>query len=197
MIFGLSAGFAPGPLLTLVITQTIQHNTSEGVKVAAAPLLTDVPIVLAAYFVLNQIANLGPVLGIIAAAGGLYVSYLAWETISAKSVRIDSSRVHPDSIRKGAIVNALNPHPYLFWVTVGVPMILKTRQNGPVEPWIFILAFYICLIGSKVLIAMIVGRFRTFLEGRVYLNILRVLGVALAGFAVFLLWESLAHFGIV
>ena len=48
VIFGLSAGFAPGPLLTLVITQTLKHNIKEGVKVALAPLLTDLPIILAA-----------------------------------------------------------------------------------------------------------------------------------------------------
>ena len=71
VMFGLSAGFAPGPLLTLVITQTLQHNTKEGVKVAAAPVMTDVPIVLISFFILNELSTLGPTLGIIAAVGGL------------------------------------------------------------------------------------------------------------------------------
>ena len=97
----------------------------------------------------------------------------------------------------GAVVNALNPHPYLFWVTVGVPMILKVRQVDPIAPWLFILGFYVFLVGSKVFIALIVGRFRTFLEGKVYLYIMRGLGVVLAGFAVYLFWDALVRFGVV
>jgi threonine/homoserine/homoserine lactone efflux protein len=197
VMFGLSAGFAPGPLLTLVITQTLQHNTREGIKVAAAPLMTDVPIVLVSFFVLNELSTLGPALGIIAAVGGLYVLYLAYETLTTGPVKVNVSRVQPNSLRKGAVVNLLNPHPYLFWTTVGVPMILKTQQINPVAPWLFILGFYVFLVGSKVLIALVVGRFRAFLEGKIYLYMMRVLGAVLAGFAFYLLRDALVHFGLV
>ena len=44
ILLGLSAGFAPGPLLTLVIAQTLKHNVREGIKVALAPLISDFPI---------------------------------------------------------------------------------------------------------------------------------------------------------
>ncbi|UCD33501.1 MAG: hypothetical protein JSV38_06465 [Desulfobacterales bacterium] len=46
VMFGLSAGFAPGPLLTLVITQTLRHGIKEGILTASAPVLTDAPIIL-------------------------------------------------------------------------------------------------------------------------------------------------------
>ena len=36
---GLSAGLAPGPLLTLVISETLQHGVKSGVKVALAPVI--------------------------------------------------------------------------------------------------------------------------------------------------------------
>ena len=48
VVFGLAAGLMPGPLLALVIQQTLRHGPGEGIKVAAAPLLTDLPIVAAA-----------------------------------------------------------------------------------------------------------------------------------------------------
>ena len=38
-ILGLSAGFAPGPLLALVISETLQHDIKSGVKVALAPII--------------------------------------------------------------------------------------------------------------------------------------------------------------
>lgn len=46
MTLGLYAGFSPGPLLILVISQTLKHGYKEGVKVAFAPIITDVPIIL-------------------------------------------------------------------------------------------------------------------------------------------------------
>ena len=27
------------------------------------------------------------------------------------------------SVRRGALVNVLNPHPWIFWITVGVPIL--------------------------------------------------------------------------
>lgn len=49
---GLSAGLAPGPLLTLVISETLQHGVKSGVKVALAPVITDLPITLLTFFTL-------------------------------------------------------------------------------------------------------------------------------------------------
>ena len=37
---GLAAGFAPGPLLTMVISQTISHGFREGVKTAFSPIIS-------------------------------------------------------------------------------------------------------------------------------------------------------------
>jgi len=197
VMFGLSSGFSPGPLMALVITQTLQHNAREGVLVAAAPIITDAPIILISFFILNELSTLEPVLGVIASVGGLYVLYLSYETIKTGPVRVESSPIQPKSIRKGVLVNALNPHPYLFWTTVGVPFILKARQNDSIAPWLFILSFYCFLTGSKVFTAIVVGRFRTFLEGKIYLYLMRILGVILFGFAVFLFWEALVHFKLV
>jgi threonine/homoserine/homoserine lactone efflux protein len=196
-MFGLSAGFSPGPLMTVVVTQTLQHNAREGVLVAAAPILTDAPIILISFFILKELSTIEPVLGLIASVGGLYVLYLSYETIITGPVRAETSLIQPRSLRKGVLVNALNPHPYLFWATVGVPFILKAHQNNSIAPWLFIFSFYCFLTGSKVFIALIVGRFRTFLEGKIYLYLMRVLGAVLLGFAVFLLREALVYFKLI
>lgn len=196
-MFGLSAGFAPGPLLTLVVTQTLQYSVREGIRVSMAPLITDVPIILISFFILSSLAAFEMALGFIAASGGMYVLYLAYETIKTKPAKIESSPGQPRSLGKGALVNALNPHPYLFWATVGVPFMLSAQQGDPKEMWMFIFSFYCLLIGSKVVIALIVGRFRAFLEGKIYLYMMRFLGIILAVFAISLFRNSLIYFGLV
>ena len=69
LILGLSAGFAPGPLLTLVVSETLEHDVTAGIKVAVAPIITDLPIVLAAVFVLSKLSDFKSVLGFISLVG--------------------------------------------------------------------------------------------------------------------------------
>ena len=56
MLLGLSAGFAPGPLLTLVISETLSHDVKSGVKVALSPVFTDLPIVIITLTLLAQLS---------------------------------------------------------------------------------------------------------------------------------------------
>ncbi len=196
-LLGLSAGFAPGPLLALVVTQTLQHDVREGAKVAMAPLITDLPIILASLFVLSRLGDFHGLLGIISLAGGGYVFYLAWESVRTTPVALVTEPDRPRSIRKGAAINALNPHPYLFWATVGAPFLLKIGGKGILAPILFLLGFYLFLVGSKVFLAIAAGKSRTFLSNRGYIWTMRVLGCLLAGFALFLLRDALLYLGIV
>ncbi len=196
IVLGLSAGFAPGPLLTLVITQTLRHNMREGVKVAMAPLITDVPIILATLFLLARLSDFDRLLGLISLVGAGYVLYLAWESIRTGPVTLEEPEDQPRSIRKGAIINALTP-PYLFWATVGAPFLLRTGQEGLRAPLLFLLGFYLFLVGSKVVLAILVGKSRAFLTGKAYLWTMRFLGCLLGAFAVLLLKEAFSLLRIV
>jgi len=195
-LLGLSAGFAPGPLLTLVVSQTLKHNAREGVKVAMAPLVTDVPIILASCLFLSNLAHFSPLLGLISFIGGMYVFYLAYENLRTGPVNVEISGVEPRSIRKGALINALNPHPYLFWFTVGAPILLRAWQKDSLSPGVFLASFYFSLIGSKAFLAWVVGKSRNFLMSRGYLWVMRALGGLLGLFALVLMKDAFVFWGI-
>lgn len=72
-ILGLSAGLAPGPLLALVITQTLKHSVKEGMRVALAPLVTDAPIIILSLLLLSELKESNRLLGLISLIGGVYV----------------------------------------------------------------------------------------------------------------------------
>jgi threonine/homoserine/homoserine lactone efflux protein len=65
---------------------------------------------------------------------------------------------------EGVIVNVLNPHPYLFWFTIGAPQIFSGRGTHPIGPIFFVTGFYIALIGSKIAGSAVVGKSRAFLK---------------------------------
>ena len=71
---GLSAGLAPGPLLALVIQRSLQNGLASGLRVALAPLITDLPIVALAFFVVGRLPQAG--LDVMLGVGGLFVLWL-------------------------------------------------------------------------------------------------------------------------
>ena len=195
--FGLAAGLSPGPLLALVVTQTVRHGPREGLKVATAPLITDAPIVLGSVLVLSRLSSSDVLLGVVALAGGLFVAYLAIESLRTTRLHTAVGAGEPRSWRQGALVNALSPHPYLFWITVGAPILVGAAAGGLAAPAAFLVGFYTCLVGSKVAVAAAVGASRGALTGRAYPWIMRALGALLLVFAVLLLREGAILLGLI
>ncbi len=132
----------------------------EGLKVAIAPVLTDAPIIAVSVLLGRQLARFEPALGILTLLGAAFLVYLATDSFRAGGADVDDETVHPRSIRKGFMANLLNHHPYLFWLVIGAPTLLKAWTASVLAAVLFVIGFYLCLVGSKVLIAWLVARWR-------------------------------------
>ncbi len=196
-VFGLAAGFTPGPTTTLVIAQTLRFGLRDGIKIAIAPLLTDAPIITLSLVLVGQLARVAPALGGITLLGAAFLTYLAVESFKARPAEVSGEKTRPRSLRKGFMANLLNPHPYLFWFMVGAPTLLKAADAGMFAAILFVVGLYVCLIGAKMLVAWLVARSRTFLKSRGYVYVNRLLGVALAVFALLFLRDGLRLLGII
>jgi len=196
-ILGPSAGFAAGPLLALVISETLQHDMRAGVRVALAPILTDLPIILLTLFFLAKISGFRAVLGVISVMGAVFVFHMGYESIRTKGVNnIGVEDCSPPSMKRGIIVNLLSPHPYLFWFTVGAPITMRALDQGVFAVSAFIGSFYFMLVGAKITLALLVAKSRTFLTDRMYIYTMRCLGLVLMGFALFLFVDGLKLAGL-
>ena len=196
ILLGLSAGIAPGPLLTLVVSETLSGGVGAGFRVALSPLLSDLPIILFAVFFVSQFSEVQILLGAMSILGGIFVFYMGYESL--RTEKINDDVLTPDSSRslfRGVVTNLLNPHPYLFWFSVGAPTISKALSVSAVAPALFLVSFYVCLVGAKVALAKLVGRSRNFLQGHAYIYTMRFLGVVLCLFALTLLVDGLRLLG--
>jgi len=176
IVLGLSAAFSPGPLSTLVISQAIQHGAREGLKVALAPGLTDLPIILVSVFALTRLSKFQEILGLISIIGGLFLVYLAYLSFVADQIDAEAKTTDPRSLGKGTLVNLFNPSPYLFWLTVGAPTVVAAWAQSPLTAAWFLGGFYACLIGGKMSLALMAARSRRLLTGRAYRYVMRILG---------------------
>ncbi|RPJ16112.1 MAG: LysE family translocator [Desulfobacteraceae bacterium] len=190
-VLGLSAGFAPGPLLTLVISETLQHDIKSGVKVALAPIITDLPIIILTLLILSKLSNFHNILGIISLAGGLFILFMGYKNLRTKRVEINFNEIKSKSFAKGVLANALSPHPYLFWFSVGAPTMTKAMSQDIGAPTAFIISFYFFLVGSKIMLAILIGKSKFLLSGRAYIFTMRFLGLVLCVLAIVLFHDGL------
>ena len=195
---GLSAGLSPGPLMTLVITTSLRDGFWQGLRVAIAPFLTDLPIILFSLFILKRLPAWS--LTMLGVAGSLYVVYLGWETIRAarhasleqlRASGQSSENLSRQSLSRGALVNLLNPHPYIFWATVGGPTLLATLDQGAAYAVAFLVGFYTLLVGSKIGIAALIHSQSRTLSTAWYQRILAALGILLIALGIWLLYQVL------
>jgi threonine/homoserine/homoserine lactone efflux protein len=193
LTLGIGAGVAPGPLLAVVIRTTLEGGFGAGARVALGPLLTDVPIIAVAVVLASALPD--EALAALGVAGGLFLLWLGLDALRDVPAPVEAAvgeRVAVDaagSLRRGAVVNLLNPHPWVFWIAVGVPIL---GDGSLVEGVLFLVPFYVMLIGSKLVVAAALGAGRErLLRGPGYRWALRASGVLLLAAGVVLAVEGL------
>jgi threonine/homoserine/homoserine lactone efflux protein len=178
-------------MLVLVIRSSLERGFRAGLRVALAPLASDAPIILICLLVVSNLP--ARFLTWVAVAGGLFVIYLGAETVlkarHAETPGPDSTEVSADFVRAVA-ANVLNPHPWLFWATVGAPLLVKAWNTNRLDALAFGLGFYGLLVGSKIGIAWLIARSRGRLTAGWYRLILLLCGFLLAGVGIALLYGA-------
>lgn len=190
LALGFGSGLAPGPLLALTISMSLQRGTRAGVLVSLAPLITDGLIIALA---LTLVTRLAPVTtGVLTLLGGLLVGYFAWENWRASrsrdielEVRSTSLVRHP--LVQGVALNMLNPAAWLFWITAGAALLIGFWQRSAVAAAVFLVTFYLLLVGTKVVLAVVIGAGRDRLNDVAYRRLLSASALILLVVAVALL----------
>lgn len=197
---GFSAGVMPGPMQSYLMNTALKHGWRRALLVVVAPLIVDIPVILAVLFALDALASVVPtVIDIVRVVGGVFVLYLAWGAL--KDFRagttfadgIDAEATTTEGPRRtfaqALLMNALSPGPYLFWTTVNGPTLLAALETSFWWGVAFVVAFYTTFLGGMAVIALSVDRLRT-LDPRLTRALLLVVAVLLAGFGAYLIYQG-------
>ena len=144
---GLGAGLSPGPLMALVITTTLSRGLAAGIRVALAPLVSDIVVITLCVLVVDSLpARATSVLGV---TGGLYVIWLGIGAMREVPVSIEAAADDgPGMLRRGVLVNLLSPHAWLFWLTIGSPILLAAWASSALAAVSFLIGFFSLLVGT-------------------------------------------------
>lgn len=171
---GFSASVSPGPLLAYLVSQSLTSGWKRGAIVAVAPLVSDIPLIIAILLLLKQVPAL--FVSLISLVGGIYVIYLAFKLFqswrSKPGEKTSGAASMPHNLARAVLVNYSSPGPYLFWTLVNGPLLLAAMKISIWHGILFMLSFYIFFIGSMLILAGIFSQAR-----RLGSRIIRVLSI--------------------
>ena len=184
---GLGSGVAPGPLTGLAISTTLRSGLGSGLRIAVAPLISDSVIIVLSLTLVSQLPDnaitiLGIVGAIVIAAFGIEILWSAYkmgkselDMGSQKSTKL----MKLPFVAQGALINFLNPAPWIFWITAGSTILISFWRESPAQAVIFLFTFYLTLVGAKVAIVFALAASRHRMNARTYRLILTASGILL------------------
>lgn len=187
--YGFVAAAQPGPFQTYLISQTLTNGWKRTLPAAFAPLVSDGPIIALSLLILSRLPAWFE--QFLHMAGGLFVLYLAYGAYRSwknfDPALPDTETETRQSVLKAALINTLNPNPYLFWSLVTGPIFLSGWRETPAYGVGFMAGFYVTMILGFAGIIVVFGSARH-LGPRVSRALLGSSAIALFGFGLAQLW---------
>ena len=76
----------------------------------------------------------------------------------AQTAPVDDPGSTPKTLGQAALINLVNPNPYLGWSLVMGPAVIAAWEAGPGLALALLLAFYITMIGTSMLLIYLMGQ---------------------------------------
>jgi threonine/homoserine/homoserine lactone efflux protein len=123
LILGIIGGLTPGPITALMIKATLSGGLRKGIKVPLALLLSNLilgPLCISIFLLGTQIEGLLVLMKYLGAGVLLYMGICELKS----SGELEPATTASNVFSKSLILDLLNPHPYIFWLTVLAPAII-------------------------------------------------------------------------
>lgn len=190
--YGFAAAVQPGPFQTYLIAQTLRNGFRRTLPAVLAPLLSDGPIIGIVLLVLSNIPSWW--LQVLRFVGGAFILYLAvgalraWRSFDAQGSASSPPR---QSVLQAALVNLLNPAPFVYWSLVTGPLLVAGWHETPAKGLSLLIGFYATLLislGGILLLSAGAGRFGT----KIHRGLLGISALVLVGFGLYQIWSGAA-----
>ena len=188
---GIVEGIKPGPLLTMVIRETLSGGLRAGLWTAAAPIFTDGPLVIFSLFAAAWIATNPSALLVITLAGAIFLAQMGYECFGLEPPNMDEEAPPPTgSFLRGIITNLLNPNVYVFWFLIGGPLMASAADEEILAPIAYAITFLVTIMLTKAAIAYAIHRASGNISAIVYRRLLAICGLVMIGFSLYYAMEA-------
>lgn len=159
LLLGMYAGATPGPFLAFLMAQSLRVGWRRTLPAAFAPLLSDSPAIILCLFILSQTPDW--FISSLRLIGGAVLLWMAYGTLKTarQTVQSDSNPTQggSQSLIRATLMNLFNPNIYIFWSTIGAPIVLDGFKQSTWHGFSFIIAMYATLIPTLAVVIFLSG----------------------------------------
>ncbi|MBI5652532.1 MAG: LysE family transporter [Chloroflexi bacterium] len=201
-LVGFSGAMMPGPVMTLVITESARRGFIAGPLVTIGHVLLELAMVIALIFGLDNLLKQDTVAGAIGLIGGVFLLWMgytiaksAWRGQVSLNLaqRGEGARAGTHPIIAGVLMSISNPYWLLWWATVGSASLITFRAFGLPGLIAFYFGHTLADWVWNLFVAFVVASGRRALSDRVYRGILIACGLFLIALSVYFV-NSGIHF---
>ena len=188
-VIALTGAMAPGPLLTVTITETVGRGRLSAMMLLVGHAILEAVLLVGFAFGLQEFLGRETVTTVLAVVGGAFLLWMGGRLLFDAVAGRLSLDLHAEEqpsrfgpVATGAAVSLSNPYWTIWWVTIGVKLASDGLALGPLGVTAFFVGHELADFAWYGLVVLAVHSGRRFLTDRVYR---RVIG-ACAAFLVYL-----------
>jgi threonine/homoserine/homoserine lactone efflux protein len=158
--FAFGAAVQPGPLQGFLFARVAANGWRRTLPACLSPLLSDGPIALVVLLLLGQLSTSAQHL--LRMGGGGVLLFFGWKALRQwrQPVTRDRALSAPRTLVEAALVNVLNPNPYLGWALVLGPTAVAAWREEPASAIALVVAFYGTMVATLAALVLATGAVR-------------------------------------
>lgn len=191
---GLSGALTPGPLLATVVYQSTRQGSKTGPLIVIGHGLLEIAVVGIIILGFNRFINNPQLLKVISILGATILLYFGLKMFLAiPQLSWDMNSVKKNSanlILIGITVSLSNPYWTIWWLTIGLSLILSAQKLGLLGILVFFMGHILADLIWYSVISFTITKGRKFISLDIYKGIITICALALIGFAIWFLVKA-------
>lgn len=171
----LTGAMAPGPFLTVTITETVRRGRASALLLLVGHALLEAALLVGFAFGLQGLLRRPAVSNGLAIVGGAFLLWMggtllldAWRGRVSLQVEGEARPSRFGPVVQGAVVSLSNPYWTLWWITIGLSLASQALAIGPVAVIAFFAGHQMADLAWYALVIQAVHSGRRVLSDRVY-----------------------------
>jgi len=186
----LSGALTPGPLLATVIHHSGKHGFKTGPLVILGHAILEIIMVTLLVLGFGNMVNNPEILKGISITGGIILAFFGGHMLKdAKIMAKDTGKAEPHStnlVITGFIISVSNPHWTIWWLTVGLGLVLAANKNGPAALAVFFAGHILADLAWYSIISFAIAKGKKFISESTYSVVIAVCGITLICFGLYI-----------
>ena len=145
VVISASGVMSPGPLFAANVMYGLREGKISGIKMAMGHTIVEFPLILIlgiGFFSIESFPEIRTIITVLGAAGLFGFALLQIRTVTKQKFSLETkSRQGP--LVAGILLSALNPFFIIWWLTIGLVLILESIQNFGIVGIIILFLFHI------------------------------------------------------